>query len=169
MTDDFENASKALKEAIQKFPQSPTIQDTKYMHGLALAQQGIKTAEKSGSQAAKAPLDDADKQFREIINARQDLVLMNNSFMQLGDVLSLKASYAPRGFGRAEKTLRAGARVLSRGSPKGSRGSGAGSAYCVLAKPDRGRPAKSRPSGHSPEPACRGEGDGKARSRQRRR
>jgi tetratricopeptide (TPR) repeat protein len=96
MTGDFENSSKSLREALQKFPQSPTIQDTKYMLGLALAQQGMKTAEKSGGEAAKAAFDDSDKQFREIINARQDLVLMNNSYMQLGDVYSLKGAYAPK-------------------------------------------------------------------------
>lgn len=95
MTEDFENATKALKEALQRFPQSPTIQDTKFLAGLASAQQGVKAAQTS-PDAAKGPLDDAEKYFRDIINARQDLVLMNNSFMQLGDVLSLKATYSPR-------------------------------------------------------------------------
>lgn len=96
MTEDYENASKAFKEALQKFPQSPTIQDTKYMYGLARASEGTPTEKKPASDASKLALDDAEKQFREIINARQDLVLMNNSFMQLADVLSVKAALAPR-------------------------------------------------------------------------
>ena len=69
---------------------NPTIADTKFSYGLALAQQGIKAINNQGKNAdasAKAALDESEKAFRGIINARQDLVLMNRSFMQVGDVL----------------------------------------------------------------------------------
>jgi tetratricopeptide (TPR) repeat protein len=102
MNEDFENATKVFKEALQKFPQSPTIQDTKYLAGLASAQQGMKAAEKA-PEAGKAALDEAEKQFREIIAARQDLVLMNNSSLQIGDVFSVKASFAPKGSDEQKK------------------------------------------------------------------
>jgi TolA-binding protein len=97
MTEKYEDAAKVLKEALQKFPKSPTIQDTKYIYGLAIASQGSKEVSNTGgSPAAKALLDEAERQFREIINERKDLVLMNNSFMQIGDVLTLKAGMAPK-------------------------------------------------------------------------
>lgn len=104
LSGNFEDAAKVLKEGMEKFPKSPTIQDTKFMLGLTLAQQGIKASQNTGGDAtSKVALDDSEKQFRDIITARQDLVLMNNSFMQLGDVLALKASLAPRDSAEAKK------------------------------------------------------------------
>jgi tetratricopeptide (TPR) repeat protein len=41
-------------------------------------------------------LDESEKAFRGIISARQDLVLMNRSFMQVGDVLAMKSTLAPK-------------------------------------------------------------------------
>jgi len=93
--EDFEGAVKALKEGLDKFPNSPTVQDTKFMYGLVNSFQAIKAIRNLGDKAdaaAKTALDEAEKTFREIINARQDLVLMNNSYMQIGEILSLRAA-----------------------------------------------------------------------------
>ncbi|MEQ1859365.1 MAG: tetratricopeptide repeat protein [Chthoniobacteraceae bacterium] len=95
--EDFEGAAAALKQGMDQFPTSPTILDTKFLRGLVLAQQGIKAAENAGpNPASTAALDEAEKAFREVIAARSDLVLINSSFMQLGDVFALKASFAER-------------------------------------------------------------------------
>lgn len=93
--DDFEGAAAVLKLAMDQFPQSPTLMDTKFLRGLVLAQQGIKAAENgAATPQSTAALDEAEKAFREVIAARSDLVLINNSFMQLADVFALKASLA---------------------------------------------------------------------------
>jgi tetratricopeptide (TPR) repeat protein len=97
MIENFEGAAGTLKQAMDRFPRSPTLQDTKFLRGLVLAQQGIKATQNTGGDAtSNAALDEAEKTFREIINARTDLALMNSSFVQLGDVLTIKASLAPR-------------------------------------------------------------------------
>ena len=94
--EDYDAAADALKQALDKFPQSPTILDSKYLRGLVLMQSGAKTTpEGTADDKAKAALAESEKTFREIIAARNDLALMNSSFMQLGNVLSLKASQAP--------------------------------------------------------------------------
>ncbi len=93
--EDFEGAAAVLKLAMDQFPTSPTLMDTKFLRGLVLAQQGIKAADQAGATPqSTAALDEAEKAFREVIGARSDLVLINNSFMQLGDVFALKASLA---------------------------------------------------------------------------
>ncbi len=93
--EDYEGATKALREGLEKFPTSPTVQDTKFTYGLVNSFQAIKAIRNLGDKAdatAKAALEEAEKTFREIINARQDLVLMNSSYMQIGEVLALKAA-----------------------------------------------------------------------------
>jgi len=101
--EDFEGAITILKEAIDKFPTSPTILDTKFLRGLALAQQGIKASENGVSTpASKAALEEAEKTFREIIPGT-DLVLTNNSYMQLGDVYTIQASLAGKDDAAAKK------------------------------------------------------------------
>lgn len=95
--EDFEGAAAVLKTAVDQFPQSPTLMDTKFLRGLVLAQQGIKAADQGGATpASTAALTEAEKAFREVIAARSDLVLINNSFMQLGDVFALRGSLAAR-------------------------------------------------------------------------
>lgn len=95
--DDFEAAAAVLKLAMDQFPRSPTLMDTKFLRGLVLAQQGIKAAENgAATPQSTAALAEAEKAFREVVAAGTDLVLMNNSFMQLGDVFALQASLAAK-------------------------------------------------------------------------
>lgn len=95
--EDFEQAANVLKQAMDLFPKSPTLMDTKFLRGLVLAQQAIKAADQTGANPqTMAVLDAAEQAFREVIADKKDLVLINNSFMQLGDVLQIKASLSQK-------------------------------------------------------------------------
>ena len=62
--EDFENAAAVLKQAMDQFPKSPTLMDTKFLRGLVLAQQGIKAADQGGATpASTTALAEAEKEI----------------------------------------------------------------------------------------------------------
>jgi TolA-binding protein len=94
---DFAAAKNMLEGNIKRFPNTPSIQESRNLLALTLASEGsqILNTEGGDQQAAFALYGQAADLLREIIKSRADLTLVNAAQFQLGEILLSEAAYAP--------------------------------------------------------------------------
>jgi len=85
----YDDAATALKTNMQKFPASPTVQDSQYLLALTLGTiANVAMQNATGeNKAADAQYDEAEKLLRDIITKRQNLALANDAQFQVGELL----------------------------------------------------------------------------------
>lgn len=91
----YEDAATALRANIQKFPQSPSVQDTQFMLALTLGTQAnVGLAKGTGQEAAaNAAYDEAGRLLGDIIGKRTDLALANDAQFQLAEIQAARANF----------------------------------------------------------------------------
>lgn len=94
---DYAAAKAILEASIKRFPNSPSIQDSKNLLALVLASEGgkILSAEGGDRQAAFSLYNQATDLLRGIIKSRSDLTLVNAAQFQLGEILLNQAAFSP--------------------------------------------------------------------------
>lgn len=94
---DYGAAKKMLETAIQRFPNSATIQESRNLLALVLATEGSKILSTEGGDrnAAFALYANAAELLRSIIKEKKDLALVNAAQFQLGEILLNEASFSP--------------------------------------------------------------------------
>ena len=94
---DFEKAAANLRENIQKFPTTPTIDGSKNLLAITLATQGGEMLSKDGGDKDKGLdlLKQAEELLRGIITGKKDLALVNDANFQLGEILFMRAAFSP--------------------------------------------------------------------------
>lgn len=95
---DYAAAKTMLQSNIKRFPNSPSIEESKNLLALALATEGsnILSAEGGDRNAAFALYEEAAGYLREIIQKKTDLALVNAAQFQLGEILLSQAAHAPQ-------------------------------------------------------------------------
>jgi TolA-binding protein len=97
----WEEAGQALRTNVEKFPNSESALDTKYMLALVEANRGSDVMRKKSppgeDKAADAAFDEAEKLLREIVARQTDLMLMNDAQFELGEMLAVRAGFTPAG------------------------------------------------------------------------
>jgi TolA-binding protein len=91
----FEEAIQALRTNVQKFPQSQSALDTKFMLAVALGTKGtigIAKGNAADPELAKA-FDDGGRLLGEIILQRGDMALSNNAQFQLAEMQAARGMY----------------------------------------------------------------------------
>jgi len=93
----FDKAAADLRENVQKFPASPTIEGSKNLLAITLASQGGDELTREGGDKAKGLdlLKQAEVILSGIITAKKDLALVNDANFQLGEILFMSASFSP--------------------------------------------------------------------------
>jgi len=94
---DYDKAAADLRENIQKFSTSTTIESSKNLLAITLATQGGEQLTKEGGDKA-AGLDllkQAEDLLRGIISGKKDLALVNDANFQLGEILFMRAAFSP--------------------------------------------------------------------------
>lgn len=93
----FEGSAANLRENIQKFPTSATIDGSKNLLAIALATQGGEMLSKEGGDKEKGLdlLKQAEDLLRGIISGKKDLALVNDANFQLGEILFMRAAFSP--------------------------------------------------------------------------
>ncbi len=96
---DFPKAVTDLRENIQKFPASATIDGSKNLLAITLATQGGDEITRSGGDKTKGLdlLKQAQDILREIIDGKKDLALVNDAQFQTGEILFMRAAFSPEG------------------------------------------------------------------------
>ena len=94
---DFDKAAASLRENIQKFAASPTIEGSKNLLAITLATQGGDQLTKDGGDKDKGLelLKQAEDLLRGIITSKKDLALVNDANFQLGEILFMSAAFSP--------------------------------------------------------------------------
>ncbi|MEI8294483.1 MAG: tetratricopeptide repeat protein [bacterium] len=94
---DYNTAAASLRENIQKFAASPTIEGSKNLLAITLATQGGDELTKNGGDKAKGLdlLKQAEDLLRGIISSKKDLALVNDANFQLGEILFMRAAFSP--------------------------------------------------------------------------
>ncbi len=94
---DFEKAAADLRENIQTFPTTPTIDGSKNLLAITLATQGGEKLSKEGADKDKGLdlLKQAEELLRGIITGKKDLALVNDANFQLGEILFMRAAFSP--------------------------------------------------------------------------
>ncbi len=90
----FDEAISDLRQIIEKFPKSPLITDTKYLLALALNSKAVLQISKGNPDrnAVETLFAEAEKIFRDLIAARENLAVANDAAFQLGDLLIGRAT-----------------------------------------------------------------------------
>ena len=94
---DFAAAKNTLESAIQRFPNSPSIQESRNLLALVLATEGSQMLGKEDADqaAAFALYAQSAEILRDIIAKKTDLTLVNSARFQLGEILLNEAAFAP--------------------------------------------------------------------------
>ena len=91
----YDAAATALRGNMQKFAQSPTMQDSQYLLALTLGTIANVSMQKATGpdKAAEANYDDAEKLLRDIITKRLNLSLVNDAQFQVGELLLARGGF----------------------------------------------------------------------------
>lgn len=95
--EEFDQAIAALRENLTKFPQSDSIFDSQYLLALAYMNKASVLAQAAQGQMTEEAgklFGESERLLRDIIAKRVDVALINDAHLQLGDLLSLRSSYA---------------------------------------------------------------------------
>jgi TolA-binding protein len=94
---DYEKAAADLRENIQKFSTSTTIESSKNLLAITLATQGGELLTKEGGDQAAGLelLKQAEDLLGGIIKGKKDLALVNDANFQLGEILFMRAAFSP--------------------------------------------------------------------------
>lgn len=91
----FDLAIEVLRGNMQKFAQSPTVQDSQYLLALTLATVASQSKQKATAEdkTADAQYDEAEKLLRDIIAKNQNLALINDAYFQVGELLLARGGF----------------------------------------------------------------------------
>lgn len=90
----YNDAVNALKQNIQRFPKSPTIDASKDLLAVVLATQGSEELAKAKGLKDFSRYTEAAELLREIIREKSDIAMMNDASAQLGEILLSQAAYS---------------------------------------------------------------------------
>ncbi len=90
----YNDAVNALKQNIQRFPKSPTIDASKDLLAVVLATQGSDELAKAKGLKDFSRYTEAAELLREIIREKSDIAMMNDASAQLGEILLSQAAYS---------------------------------------------------------------------------
>jgi TolA-binding protein len=91
----YELAANALRANLQRFPQSPSAQDTQFLLAVVLATQANVAMQKATAKdpTADAAYEEALRLLADIIQKRTDIALANDAQFQLGEILLSRSNF----------------------------------------------------------------------------
>ena len=92
----YEQAAAALRSNLQKFPQSPSTQDTQFMLAVVLGTHANVAMQKLTAKdpVADAAYEEAVRLLADIIQKRSDVALANDAQFQLAELLFARSNFA---------------------------------------------------------------------------
>ena len=93
--EEYPKAVRILQENLTRFPNSLSIQESKYLLAVTVAtvaRNTMRAVDAAIKKNADPQFDEAEKMLKEIIGKRQNLAMVNDANFQLGEVLFSRAS-----------------------------------------------------------------------------